>query len=63
MPVANVNVDRTAAQFFERHVRWLQMRLLAHPLGWSLDLFSNPPLRAIAAFFVSGFEIGELAIL
>jgi hypothetical protein len=63
MPVANVNVDRTAAQFFERHVRWLQMRLLAHPLAWSLDLFSNPPLWAIVAFFVSGFKIGGLAIL
>jgi ceramide glucosyltransferase len=62
-PIENVNVRRGAPAFFERHTRWLQMRLMARPVGWALDLLANPVLWAIVAVGASDGGQRQLAVL
>ncbi len=61
--VMNVNTTRTASEFFERHVRWLQMRILVRPDGWLADLGGDPPFWAALAAFASGGQLLRVSLL
>ena len=46
-PIFNVNVDTPVERFFTRHARWLKMRAVLHPPGFTADFFANPVALAL----------------
>lgn len=56
----NINVHSSLDRFLGRHTRWLKMRAVVSVPGFIADLLANPVPFAIAATFVSAFEVHVL---
>jgi hypothetical protein len=54
LAVDNINIAGGLSRFASRHIRWLQMRVVVHVLGFLADLGSNAAFFALVAAAWSG---------
>jgi ceramide glucosyltransferase len=55
-PICNLNVDMPVERLLARHARWLKMRAVIHPPGFTADFFANPIAVALLALWANDFD-------
>jgi len=63
LPIDSNTSRRTFSRFFNRNVRWSQMRVQLGGIGYLSELFVNPVLFAVLLFFFSSFSVFSFKIL
>lgn len=62
-PINSNTSGRTFSRFFNRNVRWSQMRVQLGGIGYLSELFVNPVLFASLLFILSSFSVFSFKIL